>query len=74
MSDSGSELQHRIEELEIRMAHQEYALEQQGEELRLLQQTNARLLRQLQELVDRVQALVDRPAADPAGEPPPPHY
>ncbi|AHE97982.1 SlyX family protein [Thioalkalivibrio paradoxus] len=74
MSDSEQPLLRRIEELEIRAAHQEYALEQQGQELLRLQQANTLLTRRLQELADRVQALADRPAADPADEPPPPHY
>ncbi|MFO8005471.1 SlyX family protein [Thioalkalivibrio sp.] len=68
------ELEHRIEELEIRIAHQEYALQSQGEELLRLQQANTRLTRQLLELSERVQALAAQPASDPADEPPPPHY
>jgi len=68
------ELERRIEELEIRIAHQEYALQGQGEELLHLQQANTRLTRQLLELSERVQALAAQPAGDPADEPPPPHY
>jgi SlyX protein len=67
-------LANRIEELEIRSAHQEYALQTQSEELLHLQQANTRLTRQLQELSARVQALAEQPASDPANEPPPPHY
>jgi len=73
-SEHQTELANRIEELEIRIAHQEYALQTQGEELLHLQQANTRLTRQLQELSERVQALAEQPASDPANEPPPPHY
>jgi SlyX protein len=71
---STMEFERRIEELEIRIAHQEYALQSQGEELLHLQQANTRLTRQLLELSERVQALAAQPAGDPADEPPPPHY
>nr|WP_296749099.1 SlyX family protein [Thioalkalivibrio sp.] len=72
--ESAMELGRRIEELEIRIAHQEYALQGQSEELLHLQQANTRLTRQLLELSERVQALATQPASDPADEPPPPHY
>jgi len=64
----------RIEELEIRLAHLEYALQSQGEELLHLQQTNTLLARQVRELGERLRALADAPGSDPAAEPPPPHY
>lgn len=69
-----SELERRIEELEIRLAHQEYALQRQGEELLHLQQLTTRMSRQLAEVIERLQALATAPSADPASEPPPPHY
>jgi SlyX protein len=68
------ELESRIEELEIRNAHLEYALQSQEEALLRLQQENQALLRQLRELSERVQALAAQPSANPADEPPPPHY
>lgn len=67
-------LEARTEELEIRLAHLEYALQNQGEELLRLQQSNTLLVRQVRELGDRLRALADAPASDPATEPPPPHY
>lgn len=67
-------LETRFEELEIRLAHLEYALQSQNEELLHLQQTNAMLVHQVRELGDRLRALADRPGSDPAAEPPPPHY
>lgn len=67
-------LEARAEELEIRLAHLEYALHNQGEELLRLQQSNTLLARQVRELGDRLRALADAPASDPASEPPPPHY
>jgi SlyX protein len=73
-TEPGMELVNRIEELEIRIAHQEYTLQAQGEELLHLQQASTRLARQLQQLSERVQALARQPAIDPADEPPPPHY
>lgn len=69
------DLERRIEELEIRISHQEYTLQSQGDELLHLQQANIRLTRQMQELVKRVQALADQSGdSDAANEPPPPHY
>lgn len=67
-------LEVRAEELEIRLAHLEYALHIQGEELLRLQQGNALLERQVRDLGERLRALADAPASDPAAEPPPPHY
>lgn len=74
--DTRMELERRIEELEIRISHQEYTLQSQGEELLHLQQANIRLSRQVQELLERVRALADQSSSsgDPANEPPPPHY
>jgi SlyX protein len=73
-TEPGMELVNRIEELEIRIAHQEYTLQAQEEELLHLQQASTRLARQLQQLSERVQALARQPVIDPADEPPPPHY
>jgi SlyX protein len=67
-------MESRVEELEIRLAHLEYALQSQGEELLHLQQTNTQLARQVRELGERLRALGDAPGSDPAAEPPPPHY
>lgn len=67
-------LETRVEELEIRLAHLEYALQSQGEELLHQQQTNTLLTRQVRELGERLRALTDAPDSDPAAEPPPPHY
>jgi len=67
-------LEARIEELEIRLAHLEYALQSQGEELLHQQQTNTLLARQVRELGERLRGLAEAPGSDPAAEPPPPHY
>ena len=69
-----SALETRIEELEIRLAHLDYALQGQGEELLHLQQTTTLLSRQLHEIGERLRALADGPTGDPSDEPPPPHY
>ena len=68
------ELESRIEELEIRNAHLEYALQSQEQALLRLQQENQELVRQLRGLSERVQALAAQPSVNPADEPPPPHY
>lgn len=73
-SDMASQLQRRIEELEIRLTHQEYALQRQGEELLHLQQLTTRMSRQLADVAERLQALAAAPLTHPASEPPPPHY
>ena len=68
------DLQQRLEELEIRIAHQEYALQTQGEELLYLQRQNIELLRRVETLSERLQALGSPPVTDGRNEPPPPHY
>lgn len=74
-ADRTAALERRIEELEIRNAHQEYALQGLGEELVHLQQANTQLTRQLLALSERLAALdTGGPGGDPGAEPPPPHY
>lgn len=67
-------LEARVEELEVRLAHLDYALQSQGEELLHLQQTNTLLTQQLRELAERLRALAEAASGDPSLEPPPPHY
>lgn len=68
-------LHERIEELEIRLAHQEYTQEQQARVQHALQQANAELREQVQWLHNRLRELEE--GGNDAGngaEPPPPHY
>lgn len=67
-------LQNRIEDLEIRLAHQEYTQEEQARIQMELQQANADLRQQVQWLRDRLRDLEERGGGPEGAEPPPPHY
>ncbi|WP_019626984.1 SlyX family protein [Thioalkalivibrio sp. ALJT] len=67
-------LQRRLEELEVRLAHQEYTQEEQARVQLELQQANAELRRQVQWLRDRLRELEAHSAGPEGDEPPPPHY
>ncbi len=68
-------LHERIEELEIRLAHQEYTQEQQARVQHGLQQANAELREQVQWLHNRLRELEEGGTdAGNGAEPPPPHY
>ncbi len=67
-------LQQRIEDLEIRLAHQEYTQEEQARIQMELQQANADLRQQVQWLRDRLRELEERGGGREDAEPPPPHY
>ena len=67
-------LEERLNDLEIRYAHQEEALEELSREI--IEQR--RLLEQQADLIDilksRLAALAESPVGRPEDEPPPPHY
>ncbi|WP_018872964.1 SlyX family protein [Thioalkalivibrio sp. ALJ16] len=67
-------LQRRLEDLEIRLAHQEYTQEEQARVQLELQQANSELRRQVQWLRDRLRELEAHSAGPEGDEPPPPHY
>ncbi len=72
-------LEQRVQELETRMAFQEHTLNELSDALAAARDDEARnallLHRVLEELRELRGALSNNPSsADPAGEPPPPHY
>lgn len=68
MSDAGSELEHRLTELEIRSMHQEDLLQQLSDVVRGQQQRIDVLVRSLDALRSQVNASVED------DDSPPPHY
>jgi SlyX protein len=73
-SSPGTSAEARIEELEIRLAHQDQALQELGSEVYQQQQQIAALEQRIRELKDRLgQGENAAPAAD-AREEIPPHY
>ena len=76
---AGSDLPARIAELEIRVSFQEQAIQALSDALastRSEESRNALLLHRMrEELLQMRRALAAHPlSADPASEPPPPHY
>lgn len=72
-------IEQRLQELETRLAFQEHALNELSDALAAARDEEARnallLHRALEELKQLRSALAGNPLqADPAGEPPPPHY
>ncbi|WP_038050909.1 SlyX family protein [Thioalkalivibrio sp. ALJ1] len=67
-------LQKRIEDLEVRLAHQEYTQEEQARVQLALQQANSELRQQVQWLRDRLRELEERDGGPEGAERPPPHY
>lgn len=72
-------VEQRLHELETRLAFQEHALNELSDALAAARDEEARnallLHRALEELKQLRSALAGNPlSADPAGEPPPPHY
>ena len=64
-----------LEDLQVRIAHQELAIETLNETVVRQDRLIAELERQLKDLNERVQALRPSPLdGDPGNEPPPPHY
>lgn len=64
-----------VEELQIRLAHQELAIEALNEALARQDRLLLDLRAEIRSLHERLQALKPSPLGDdPAAEPPPPHY
>lgn len=79
MSRDGEQLEQRLADLETRLAFQEHALGELSDALAAARSDEAanalRLHRALEELRQLRTALAaNTPTADPALEPPPPHY
>jgi len=64
----------RLEELEIRVAYQENQIEEMSKALFEHWQLIETLSKKLKHLSDKVSAIDERVPANPADEPPPPHY
>jgi SlyX protein len=72
MTDSDA-LRTRIDELEVRIAHQDRAIEDLNATITAQWKEIETLTRKLARLEDRIQEVADAPATD-LPEPPPPHY
>jgi SlyX protein len=69
-----SELDARIEALEVRVAYQDQMIEDLNQTVIAQWKQIDSLKRQLNELLDRVQEVADNAGGPSAPEPPPPHY
>jgi SlyX protein len=69
-----TELEARLVELETRLAFQESALSELGEALAAMRLENVRYADLLQRALEELKAGRGSFYADPATEPPPPHY
>jgi SlyX protein len=69
-----SELDARIEALEVRGAYQDQMIEDLNQTVIAQWKQIDSLKRQLNELLDRVQEVADNAGGPSAPEPPPPHY
>ncbi len=69
-----SDLEARIEALEVRAAYQDQVIEDLNQTVIDQWKKIDALKRQLNELLDRVQDVEDSAAGPRAPEPPPPHY
>lgn len=67
-------MESRIEELEVRSAHQELAIETLSEQVRQQQATIDALRAQLQYLHEQLRVLSPGDVAPASEETPPPHY
>jgi len=67
-------LEHRLIELEMRLAFQEHALAEMGDALADARAETARNTELLRRALEELKASRGSPLADPADEPPPPHY
>lgn len=67
-------LTQRIDELEIRLAHQDRALEDLNESFATQWRTIDELARKLSALESRLHTVEQNTDAPPSAEPPPPHY
>ena len=64
----------RLTEIETRVAFQDDAIQSLSDRVYAQQQEIDRLNAWCQRLVERLEAVASPNAADPASEPPPPHY
>lgn len=71
---SNEELQNRMTELEIRLSHQELALESLTQQSLSQTQTIEVLQKQIEHLKSMVKELTPSPLAPEDAETPPPHY
>ncbi|MBA1157726.1 SlyX family protein [Microvirga mediterraneensis] len=69
-----SDLETRIESLEVRAAYQDQVIEDLNQTVIAQWKLIDSLRRQFNELLDRVQEVEDNAVGSPASEPPPPHY
>jgi SlyX protein len=69
-----SDLEVRIEALEVRVAYQDQMIEDLNQTVIAQWKQIDSLKRQLNELLDRVQEVADNAGGPSAPEPPPPHY
>ena len=69
-----SELEGRIEALEVRVAYQDQMIEDLNQTVIAQWKLIDSLKRQFNELLDRVQEVEDNAGGPSAPEPPPPHY
>ena len=67
-------MESRIEDLEIRSAHQERAIEELSEQVRAQHRAIEALQRQLRHLHSRLEAMRPSDVAPMSEETPPPHY
>lgn len=67
-------LMQRIDELEIRVAHQDRALEELNEAFAAQWRTIDELVRKFSALESRLHTVEQNTDAPPSTEPPPPHY
>lgn len=74
MTASGAELDNRLIDLEIRLAHQEAAIDQLTRQLIERDREIRQLTARLTNLERQLYALVRFELANPAEETPPPHY
>jgi SlyX protein len=69
-----SDLEARIEALEVRVAYQDQVIEDLNQTVIAQWKLIDSLKRQFNELLDRVQEVEDNAGGPSAPEPPPPHY
>jgi len=74
MADADTDLQARVVELETRLAFQEQALTELSDALAALRDEAARSADLLRRVLEELKTHRGDVMADPASEPPPPHY
>lgn len=67
-------MQSRIEDLEIRSAHQEWALEELSEQVRAQLQMIEQMRERIRELESRLRSVAPGAVGPESEETPPPHY